>query len=158
SSTAVLPLAAAERVELPRLQHPEQLGMLLWPKRFYVLQQNGALPRRLELAGLVPVGAWERITNVAEEGARLFAGRKGGTRNDHQAVVVPPGMVVNELGQMGLSRAAFSGKQDRRFVCNSPRQGLHQLAQRRRPAEQFPAPECPAACLVVRDLHLGSHR
>ena len=134
---AVLRLVAADRLELAGLDDAQQAGLLLQPERVDLVEQDGAVAGRLELADLGAVGAGERALDVAEEGALDQVGRLGAAGHRQERMVLARRAVVHQPGQVGLAGARLAGQQHGHVVGGGQGDALdHCPGERGRLAQQ----------------------
>ena len=98
-------LPAAEGVELPVLEDPEQLGLQRQGQVADFVQEDGAAVGELEAAGLVAFGPSESPLDVAEKlGFEQVLGHRGAVDLDEGALGAPA-LGVDHLGQQVLAGA-----------------------------------------------------
>ena len=105
---ARLRLVAADRLELARLDHPQQVRLLFQAERVDLVEQEGALAGGGELADLGRVRAGERALRVAEELALDQVAGERAARDGQEAVLAARRAVVHQLGEVGLAGAGLA--------------------------------------------------
>ena len=120
--------AAAEALDFLFLQHAQELGLQRERHLGDFVEQQRAVLRLLELAGLGGARAGEGAFLVAEEGGFEQVLGDGGAVDGHERPVVPRGVAVNESGIDFLAYARFAFEEHRGVGLGHAFGQLQQLA------------------------------
>ena len=122
-------LVRTDGLELARLQNAQQFGLLQHPQHVDLVQQNGPLAGRFELAALLAVGTGERASHMPEQLAVDQIARQGAAGDIQETVFAPRRQFVDHPGQRRLASSRFAHHQDREVVLGRPLQIVQQRKQ-----------------------------
>jgi hypothetical protein len=116
-------LLAADPLDFALLQDAQQLGLQAERHFGDLVEQQTAVLRLLELAGLRVLRAAEGALFVTEKGGLEQAVRNGRAIDGHERALAARRVLVNEARHHLLANAAFAGQQDRAVtLCDPPGQ------------------------------------
>src|SRR6185436_15810712 len=129
-------LAAPDPLELPLLEHPEELGLELGSEVPDLVEVEGAAVRQLEAAEAALVSVGERAPLVAEELGLEERGRDRRAGDRHERLARAPAVVVDRAGDHFLAGARLSPQEHGDVGAGDPADGLVDLLHARRLAHQ----------------------
>ena len=119
----------AERQDFSRLEEPQQLGLEVEAELADLVEEQRALARRADDAGVVAVGAGEGAAAVAEQLAFEHLARHGRAVERDEGAVRAIGMRVDRAREDLLARAALARDEDADARARDAPRDRHQIAQ-----------------------------